>query len=292
MSMQNLPWVWIVAGLVLICSIAVYFSKKLQGALLSVPGKHVLLVASLLLVASGISHEIRVEADRYAREWTRTLLPTRTGSPEERRELQIQEKLLSPTQEIRLRTQHQEVRGRALHHLEVMIFFFANYYRAIAMMMILGGIAGIALFFIANRGWSNANGYVINVFIAATAMAAYFGAFPSVFKQQDNISDNKRLYLQYVALDNEISSYAATGASYLPKEKATANDFIHHVDDQMEAVNDIAIGLDSSKVPTYKGIFSTESQNKSDGKGQESRSTKGASSKAGNKNKKDAGSQP
>lgn len=264
MSLNYLPWVAIFAVLILATLIAVYFSARLRALMLSPFGKHVLLAAALLLLAAGAGHVIRVEANSYARDWTRTLLPSNAGSPEERRELQIQEKTLTPTQEVRLKTQYLETRGRAIHHLEVMIFFFANYYRAIAMMMILGGIAAVALFFIANKGWSNADAYVINVFITATALTAYFGAYPSVFKQQDNISDNKRLYLQYVALGNEISSYGATGASYLPKENATANDFIHHIDDQLAAVNDIAIGLDSSKVPTYKGIFSSEDQNKSD----------------------------
>jgi hypothetical protein len=279
MTLNSLPWAVIFTGLILATSIAVYFNARLRSLMLSPLGKHVLLVAALLLLAAGTGHVIRVEANAYAREWTKTLLPLQVGSPEERRELQIQEKMLNPTQEVRLKTQYLEARGRAVHHLDVMIFFFANYYRAISMMMILGGIAGVALFFIANKGWSNANAYVINIFITATALTAYFGAYPSVFKQQDNISDNKRLYLQYVALGNEIGSYGATGASYLPKENATANDFIHHIDDQLAAVNDIAIGLDSSKVPTYKGIFSSEDQNKSGNQN---------SNKTGNKNKKNS----
>jgi hypothetical protein len=288
MSTQDLHWIEVIAALLLIGSFAVYFSQRLQTVLLSVTGKHVLLAMSLFLMAVFASHEIRAAADRYARDWTKTLLPAERGSPEETRALQIQEKLLNSTQEIRMKTQYQEIRGRAVHHLEVMIFFFANYYRAIAMMMILGGIAAIALFFIANKGWSNADGYVINVFIVATALTAYFGAFPSVFKQQDNISDNKRLYLQYVALGNEISSYAATGANYLPNEKANANDFIHHVDDQLEAINDIAIGLDSSKVPTYKGVFS-ETQNRQEPNHDVRQNKNGNGRGDGrNKNKKDA----
>jgi hypothetical protein len=140
-----------------------------------------------------------------------------------------------------------------------MAYFFTNYYRAIQMMALFGAIAAVALFFVAFKGWTSTNQYVRNVFITATVLTAYFSLFPTVFKQQENITDNKNLYLEYVAIQNSVRTYAATGQPFLAAEgtvKANEADFLHDIDQRMAALNNIAIGFDYTKV-SYKDIFST-----------------------------------
>ena len=134
-----------------------------------------------------------------------------------------------------------------------MAFFFQAYYMAICVVMFAGGIAALALFFIAQNGWSGTNPYVKTVFLVMTAFAAYFGLFPSVFQQQQNISDNKTLFLAYKALENVVVSYPLTLTDVAGEAKTPAQ-FITYVDSKMNTLGNIAIGFDYTKI-SYTGAF-------------------------------------
>lgn len=158
-----------------------------------------------------------------------------------------------PKQQQRLDEQLQKIRARTSHHGTVMAFFYKAYYMSISVVMFAGLIAALALFFIAQNGWTGTNPYVKNVFLVMTATAAYYGLFPSVFEQQKNITDNKALFLAYKALENEVISYPLTGTN-LKGEKKTPQEFINYVDVEMNRLGNIAIGFDSTKI-SYKGAF-------------------------------------
>lgn len=160
----------------------------------------------------------------------------------------------SDSEKGRLLHQVKMIRGRALHHFAVMKYFYAQYYMAISIVMVSGVIAALTLLFITKDGWDNANQYVKTVFITAAALTAYFGAFPPVFQQSQNIADNKKLYLQYVALHDEVMSYLPLQQDIDGKQK-TVSEFIHYLDKQLIQLNTFAIGFDDTKVPNYKGAF-------------------------------------
>lgn len=247
------------AGIVMVLGIVSAFLRSQAKAWISGQvGRHTLIVAALFVVVVFGSHIVGTEGCRESREWTRTLDPNLEDSAGAHEQLTIAAKLSDGTQQ-RLREQYREIRGRARHHLKVMAYFFANYYRAIQMMALLGAIAAVALFFVAFKGWTSTNQYVRNLFITATVLTAYFSLYPTVFKQQDNITDNKNLYLQYVALQDSVRTFAATGESFLGAEgtaKTNEPDFLHDIDQRMATLNNIAIGFDYTKV-SYKDIFST-----------------------------------
>jgi hypothetical protein len=251
---------WVTAaGIVIVSSIVLALLRSRIEAWISLPiVRHTLIVAGLLMVVVVGSHLVGAEGYRESCAWSRTLDPSLEETASAAEQLSIAAKLSDGTQQ-RLRDQYREIRGRARHHLMVMAYFFTNYYRAIQMMALLGAIAGVALFFVAFKGWTSTNQYVRNVFITATVLTAYFSLYPTVFKQQDNITDNKNLYLEYVAIQNSVRTFAATGQSFLVAE-GTANtneaDFLHDIDQRMAALNNIAIGFDYTKV-SYKDIFST-----------------------------------
>ena len=141
-----------------------------------------------------------------------------------------------------------------MHHFNVMKFFYSRYYMAISIVLISGLIAGIALLFITKNGWAGVSQYVKTVFITAAALTAYLGAFPRVFQQTQNIADNKKLYLHYMALHDEVMSYLSLQAEYKwGIEKPS--EFIHYIDKQLIHLNTFAIGFDDTKVPNYKGSF-------------------------------------
>ena len=129
------------------------------------------------------------------------------------------------------------------------------------MASLVGAVSGICLFYIANKGWANANNYAITTFVVSTVIAAYFLSFITVFKVQENISDNKALYLQYVALGNQLVSYCATGTTDDESVKSE-DEFIRQIDRTMATINDIAIGFDYTKIADYRTILSASTQSR------------------------------
>jgi len=160
----------------------------------------------------------------------------------------------SESEKERLLEQIRTIRARARHHFSVMKFFYSRYYMAISIVLVLGLIAAIALFFITKNGWNEAKSYLKTVFITATALTTYLGAFPRVFQQSQNIADNKKLYLQYIALHDEVMSYFSLQQNLNGEEKKPA-EFIHYIDKQLINLNRFAIGFDDTKVPNHKGSF-------------------------------------
>ena len=155
---------------------------------------------------------------------------------------------------IRLQTQASKVRRLIGHHGHVMAFFYQAYYTAICVVLFAGVLVAVTLFFIAKDGWSHTAPHVRTVFIVATAGAAFYGLWPSVFQQEKNISDNKALFLQYQALEDEIESYPLTRIG--KNEPKEPNAFINYVDSELARLGNIAIGFDYTKI-TYKGAFDT-----------------------------------
>jgi hypothetical protein len=163
----------------------------------------------------------------------------------------------SDSEKNRLLEQIRTIRGRSLHHLIVMKYFYSRYYMAISIILFTGIIAAITLLFITKKGWDQADQYVKTVFITTTALTAYFGAFPTVFKQSQNIADNKKLYLQYTALHDKVMSFLPSQEN-IHGESKKMSEFIHYIDKQLVQLNTFAIGFDDTKVPNYKGIFNVK----------------------------------
>jgi hypothetical protein len=160
---------------------------------------------------------------------------------------------LTAEQEKRRMEQLQTVKNLINHHSAVMAFFYENYYISIYLVLFAGVISALTLFFIAKNGWGNTNQYVKTVFVVMTATTAYYGLFPPVFEIEKNIADNKALFLEYKALENEVTSYPLTGAN-IKHEAKKPEEFISYVDSELARLGNIAIGFDYTKI-NYKGAF-------------------------------------
>lgn len=160
---------------------------------------------------------------------------------------------LDAAQKARLTGQSVQVKNLVRHHGRVMALFYGAYYQALSVVLLMGVIAAMALFGIAQDGWKSASPYVKTVFLVATAGVAFFGLWPAVFEQEKNISDNKALFLEYERLGNEIASYPVT-RSNVKNESTEPNIFINYVDSEMSRLGNIAIGFDYTKI-SYKGAF-------------------------------------
>jgi len=114
-----------------------------------------------------------------------------------------------------------------------------------------------------------------------TAATAYYGLFPSVFQQQQNITDNKALFLSYKALEGEVVSYPITGRN-IKGEIKKPEEFINYVDAELNRIGNIAIGFDSTKI-NYKGAFETTERQTQTGN-TNANTTTTTTTKTGNKN--------
>ena len=189
---------------------------------------------------------------------------------------------LTPEEQGRLKQQQLEARGRARFHLWASVFIFSNYYLSAIMFSLTSALAAILLAFISKTGWKEANEYLVTLFLVTAATAVFYKAFPALFMQEQSIEANRRLYLRYVALEDRILTYAATGVHppvavdsagdgtkdktetgvqpvSANKGRATAVDlegraFIVLMDQEL-ASDAIPIGIDHSKAPSYENLL-------------------------------------
>jgi hypothetical protein len=153
----------------------------------------------------------------------------------------------------RIEEQYQQTCGRAKHHLDVMINLYSNYYVFIVMASLAAVVGGVALVLVAKHGWATASASGLVIVVMMTGAALLYRSLPAVFQQEQNIAENKSLYLEYVALENETRSFAATGED-VRGEKQTAAQFIHHLDDRLAKLNNLALGFNPSKVPAPQDL--------------------------------------
>ena len=171
----------------------------------------------------------------------------------------------------RLFDQLQETAIRAKNHIEIAKSFYIWNYQTITLATLTSIVAAISLFFFGKEGWVRANKYVVNVFIVSSGLTIVLGIFPLVFKQEENISNNTKSYLAYIALDNRIRSYIATNQFFTVASVANSNsalglnnspvtntnklvdlsNVIHYIDNELATLNNIYVGFDSTKIPNY-----------------------------------------
>jgi hypothetical protein len=153
----------------------------------------------------------------------------------------------------RLQAQATTLSGRAEFHKAVMLYFISNYYSAILLAAICGGIAAATLVLVSKNGWTQAHPYAVATFLTASACATFFLAMPALFKQEENVSKNKLLYLKYVNLLHEMRTHALFNPLRQTNAAGSTN-FIAYVDGEMAKANDIAVAFDPTKFPTFKNI--------------------------------------
>jgi Calx-beta domain len=246
--------------------------------------RHVVLAGVLIGAIYGLSCAILATAKGWSENWREYLVPRKEqllSFPEGTQ--------LTAAEQVRLKDQLERTRQRSLLHLDVMTFYYTRYYMAIIMLLLVASLAAITLVLIGKKGWESTNQYIITTFFIMMAASVFFGAWPKVFRQEQNITDNKVFFLKYMALENEIFSYVVTNEvlNYMittdelkkpppeetkvpppkpgdtPKQVSragtlmSAKDFIHYVDLQL-AQDNIAIGFDYTQVPSYKNAFDTK----------------------------------
>lgn len=242
--------------------------------------EHGLLTLVLLLLTLGGTSFLGWFGAKQGDEWTEGLRYAPTDqpspdqvSPEEVKRLQVYiDKIPNATAEekARLCKQLKEIENRARSHLRVARAFYIWNYQSISLATAYSIVAAVSLFFLSKKGWDNANKYVINVFIFAFGITVFAGISPELFKQEENISNNTRTYLAYIALDDRLNTYIATNQFIAikprdvnkgdasktdPVELTNIRDVIRSIDAELATLNNIYIGFDAKKIPNYNQLF-------------------------------------
>ncbi len=152
----------------------------------------------------------------------------------------------------RLQAQATMLGGRASFHKDVMLYFVSNYYSVILLALICGGIAGAMLVLVSKNGWNQPNAYAVAVLISASTCATLFLSFPALFKQEENATKNKVLYIRYANLLNEMRTHALFNP--ICQTNAGTTNFIAYIDGEMAKANDIAVAFDPTKFPMFKNL--------------------------------------
>lgn len=111
----------------------------------------------------------------------------------------------------RLRDQLARIRDKEAFHRELMEFYYKGYYMGIIIFSFTAALAAITLVLISKRGWSATSEYIITTFFVMTCASLFYGSWAGLFKQEENITSNKILYMKYNALENELFSYVTSG---------------------------------------------------------------------------------
>lgn len=150
-------------------------------------------------------------------------------------------------------------------HMKLVDMYVRNYYGAVLVSMVFGGIAAITLFLVGPKGWSSSSPYLVNVLVTSGAIAAFFAAFPAVFQQPAMVVAHKAQVLRYEALLDGMASHTAspslapaacTGEGFRAMCKAcdksfVAADFIACTDVAL-ATADIPFAMDPKSLPDYQ----------------------------------------
>jgi hypothetical protein len=167
--------------------------------------KHVLL--GLLLIGSIflVDKMVASYADKYKDDWEKYLYPNQMSaltfppnSP------------VADYEQERLKDQLERTRLKEKFHLSLMEFYYKVYYMGIIILSFTAALAAITLVIISKGGWAKTSEYIITTFFIMTCASLFYGSWAGLFKQEENITSNKVLYLKYTALENELFGYAAT----------------------------------------------------------------------------------
>jgi hypothetical protein len=230
------------------------------------------------------------EGHEWLQFWNKPTFPVLQGK------LDFSPSLKAADQEqARIRSQYEELLSRVRHHGSGLSKLFGIYVSSIVMTGVTSAVAAILLLFITASGWNNAHNYAKAIFLVAVATAGYCIAFPKIFLLDENMTANKEHYLAYIALTDEVCSYAATGEGYMLKElpasaqqaqaaghgttdpaknpkvtpspsETNTNEiarqryvdpaaFIAYMDYELKHWNAVAVGFDASKNPDFRKLF-------------------------------------
>jgi hypothetical protein len=167
----------------------------------------------------------------------------------------------------RLKEQFDYANDKKQFHLHVANYFNIHYYAMTFTLTICCIFTGLMIFLITKEGWDKANKHVLTMFLVFLATSIYFGTCPSVFKVDDNITQNEACFNSYCNIANKIQSFIVTSdtlkgspSDTLKREHTINYDAITLIkenDQDFNNLNRISIGIDITKVKSASDVLKT-----------------------------------
>ena len=155
----------------------------------------------------------------------------------------------------RLAAQLVEARNGAHHHLKVAVAFAAYQFPTLTIATVAAVLAGVLLVPISAYGWTQSAPELTVPFLTSAAISIVMISLARVFRQPENIRDNLDRYAHFVALEDEILSFAARRQA-LAVDTEKVEEFVVKVDRRLREIRRLAIGFDPAQVPTASAVFS------------------------------------
>jgi hypothetical protein len=129
-----------------------------------------------------------------------------------------------------------------------MVYFFHANYVCITIASLFGVTAAVLLIFVSLKGWANSHVALIVAFVITAGVATLFTSVTKLYRQSENIADNKSIYQSLIGLRRQMLTYAATGEDASGAKKSV-NEILHAVDLKLDTLGVVAIGFDETKIP-------------------------------------------
>ncbi len=154
-------------------------------------------------------------------------------------------------QQSRLKQQIDLIQSRAEVHKQIMIYLYTRYFTSIVMVATFGVILAVLLLYGSINGVRNLPLYLLAILYFVLAGTLYWGSFPLIFKQDENIAKNKELYLSYIGLENQILSYLSTDRIKPDDEDINIREYILILDVELNKLNKLPLGFEPPEAKDY-----------------------------------------
>ena len=169
-----------------------------------------------------------------------------------------------PSQKIRLKSQVAQLREAQFTACAIGVFFFANRNAALTVSTAAAIVAFSSLAFVSKNGWEGTNNAIINVGLSSALVLFAAWSFSQLYGQGVNYENQRTKVVLATNLLNNIASAVANknavrldgkpaAANAKPEEKslplvdvASVTLLIQSIDKQLEVINDLNFGGDSS----------------------------------------------
>jgi len=163
----------------------------------------------------------------------------------------------------RMQAQLSDARAASTFHLQLIKDFMRYQFVLTTLATFSAAIAALLLFPVSWNGLQKANSYLVTMFLVSTAVAIGATTLTQVYRLQENVDENKRLYLAYRVLEDEIRSFYPARQSCVGSISENMKQlcetspaaFIRAIDKRIGDIRSLAVAFDPSRTPTVQDVF-------------------------------------
>ena len=124
---------------------------------------------------------------------------------------------------------------------------YINYYAVVTIFPFLTGISVILSFLIAQNGWKDCSTMLKATFLTFAILTALYGLFPTIYKQEETITQNLENYLRFDKIQKRIFDYSLT-APVLYNDSLEFTQFLDLVNKAERDADNIYFGLEQRAI--------------------------------------------